>query len=88
MGDISVFPHSAYRHTPSLGENENLIPFERFETGEILIYRKKNLLRQVLFLCFPHFSPLDVSTYASRVKKWRSSSRLSGFGNRKNQKHK
>ncbi len=30
MGDLSVFPPSPYRHTPLLGENENLIPFERF----------------------------------------------------------
>ena len=36
MGDLSAFPPSAYRHTPSLGENENLIPFERFVTTKLI----------------------------------------------------
>ncbi len=34
MGDLSVFPPSTYRHTPSFGENENLIPFDRFMIEE------------------------------------------------------
>ena len=50
MGDLSAFPHSAYRHTPSFGESGNLIPFERFYStksypeGELSAFPQSQLI--------------------------------------------